>query len=42
MIEKVDLVDKKIIYNLDFQARLSLTQLGKKVGFSKQTTKNDS
>ena len=38
-MEYLDLKDKKIIYALDFNARMSLTQLGKKVGISKQMAK---
>lgn len=38
-MEKLSLKDKKIIYELDFNARMSLTQLGKKVGLSKQAVK---
>lgn len=32
---KVDLKDRKILYELDLDARQSLTQLGKKVGLKK-------
>ena len=38
-MEKLDLKDRKIIYELDFDARMSLTQLGMKVGLSKQALK---
>lgn len=33
---KLDLKDKKLLYELDFNARLSYTQLAKKIGLSKQ------
>lgn len=33
---KLDIKDKKILYELDFNARLSYAQLGRKVGLSKQ------
>ena len=36
---EIDLKDKKLIYELDFNARMSLTQLGKKIGLSKQSVK---
>lgn len=38
-MEELDIIDRKIIYVLDFDARMSLTQLGKKVGISKQVAK---
>ncbi len=38
-MEALTLKDRKIIYELDFDARMSLTQLGKKVGLSKQAVK---
>ena len=38
-MEELDLKDKKILFALDFDARMSLTQLGKKVGVSKQVAK---
>ena len=38
-MEKLDLKDKKILFALDFDARMSLTQLGKRVGVSKQVAK---
>jgi DNA-binding Lrp family transcriptional regulator len=34
-MEKLDLKDKKILYELDLNARQSLTQIGKKVGLKK-------
>ena len=37
--EKLDLTDRKIVYALDFASRMSLTQLGKKVGISKEVAK---
>lgn len=39
MDQKLDLVDKKIIYELDFNSRMSLSELAKKVGISKQVAK---
>ncbi|MDP3765248.1 MAG: Lrp/AsnC family transcriptional regulator [Nanoarchaeota archaeon] len=39
MSEELDLIDRKIIYNLDFDSRMPLTQLAKKVGISKQVAK---
>lgn len=39
MAEELDLIDRKIIYNLDFNSRMPLTQLAKKVGISKQVAK---
>lgn len=38
-MEELDLIDKKIIYELDFNARMSLTQLGRKLRISKQVAK---
>ena len=35
-VENLDLKEKKILYELDFNARLSYAQLGRKVGLSKQ------
>jgi Lrp/AsnC family leucine-responsive transcriptional regulator len=35
-MEKLDLKDRKILYNLDLNCRQSNTQIGKKVGLSKQ------
>ena len=35
-MEKLDLKDRKILYNLDLNCRQSNTQLGKKVGLSKE------
>lgn len=35
---KLDLKDKKILYELDKNSRQSLTQLGKKIGLSKEAT----
>ena len=34
-MDKVDLKDRKILYELDLDARQSLTQIGKKVGLKK-------
>ena len=34
-MEKIDLKDRKILYQLDLDARQSLTQVGKKVGLKK-------
>jgi Lrp/AsnC family transcriptional regulator for asnA, asnC and gidA len=34
-MEKIDLKDRKILYELDLDARQSLTHIGKKVGFKK-------
>ena len=39
MPEILDLKDRKIIYVLDFDARMPLSVLAKKVGLSKQVTK---
>ena len=39
MAEELDLIDRKIIYTLDFNSRMPLTQLAKKVGISKQVAK---
>ncbi|MFH1590403.1 MAG: Lrp/AsnC family transcriptional regulator [archaeon] len=36
MLEILDLVDRKIIYTLDFDARMPLSQLAKRIGISKQ------
>lgn len=36
MIEKLDLKDKKLIYELDFDSRQTTAELGRKVGLSKQ------
>src|SRR3989344_6330601 len=38
-MEELDLIDSKIIYTLDFDARMPLSQLAKKVGISKQVAK---
>ena len=35
-MEKIDLKDRKILYQLDLNCRQSNTQIGKKVGLSKQ------
>lgn len=39
MAEKLDLIDKKIIYTLDFTSRMPLTQLAKKIRISKHVAK---
>ena len=39
MSEILDLKDKKIIYNLDFDARMPISKLAKMIGLSKQVTK---
>ena len=39
MAEELDLIDRKIIYTLDFNSRMPLTQLAKRVGISKQVAK---
>ena len=39
MLEKLDLTDRKIIYTLDFDSRMPLTQLAKKIRISKQVAK---
>jgi len=39
MLERLDKKDKQIIYELDFNARIPLTQLAKKIGISKQVAK---
>lgn len=39
MLEKLDIKDKKLIYDLDFNARMPLTQLARKIGVSKQVAK---
>ncbi len=39
MSAELDLIDRKIIYNLDFNSRMPLTKLAKKVGISKQVAK---
>ena len=39
MAEQLDLTDRKIIYTLDFNSRMPLSQLAKKVGISKQVAK---
>ena len=39
MVDKLNLKDKKLIYELDFNARIPLTQLAKKLGVSKQVLK---
>lgn len=36
MEQKIDIKDKKILFELDFDARQSFSELGKKVGLSKQ------
>jgi len=38
-MEELDLTDRKIIYALDFDSRMPLSQLAKKVGISKQVAK---
>src|SRR3989339_2250709 len=38
-MEELDLINSKIIYTLDFDARMPLSQLAKKVGISKQVVK---
>src|SRR3989344_9301640 len=38
-MEELDLIDSKIIYTLDFNSRMHLSQLAKKVGISKQVAK---
>src|SRR3989339_894662 len=38
-MEELDLINSKIIYTLDFDARMPLSQLAKKVGISKQVAK---
>ena len=38
-MEKFDLIDRKIIYTLDFNSRMPLTQITKNVGISKQVAK---
>ncbi|RMF06169.1 Lrp/AsnC family transcriptional regulator [Candidatus Woesearchaeota archaeon] len=40
MLDKIDLLDRRIIYELDFNARMPLSQLAKKLHVSKQTVKN--
>jgi len=37
---KLDLKDKKLLYELDMDARMTYTQLGKKIGLSKQGAEN--
>src|SRR3989344_5998754 len=37
---KLDLKDKKILFELDFNARMPYSQLAKKVGLSKQGAEN--
>lgn len=39
MTEELDLIDKKIIYTLDFDARMPLTNLARKLRISKQVAK---
>ena len=39
MVEELKLKDKKLLYNLDFNARMSLTQIAKSIGVSKQVAK---
>ena len=36
----MDLKDKKIIYELELNGRISSSKLGKKIGLSKETTNN--
>lgn len=38
MLEKIDQKDKKILALLDFNARMPLSEIGRKVGLTKQTT----
>lgn len=39
MAKGLDLLDRKIIYTLDFNSRMALSQLAKKIGISKQVAK---
>src|SRR3989338_1819856 len=39
MQRELDVKDRKIMYHLDFNARMPLSQLAKKIGLSKQVTK---
>ncbi len=38
MIGKIDLKDKKLLYEIDFNSRIPINQLAKKIGLSKQGT----